>query len=356
MATPPKPWEVQSNVHDFVNDFNKFSIGAQNMASSAENGNQTNNNAPPPLPPRPSQMNGVQRYPPSFNPYNGYNSYNPFNPYSRPMNSYGAYGGYGGINGINNMGYMGVPSFAGPENDLLRFAEENCRPAFQSLESIVQSVGSVSVMLESTYMAIYSSFRAVLGVAHQISSVKGHLSQIPQQLPLIRILIRVVKKILSLLGLASKNLITEDDEKAWKDALGSTVPRSSSDSAISPLSDDPESSSFLPVMIFFGVIFGAPWLMWTLISRMNKESMKNSRLWASGQDEHYLATSLYSFRAESPEELSFNCGQTLLLAPKKFQPRCGNWLMASLAGKIGLIPQNYVKIEKHIEKSQTSNN
>lgn len=46
----------------------------------------------------------------------------------------------------------------------IQMAEDSSRPAFQSIESIVQAVHSVSMMLESTYSALYRqvSFQFIL--------------------------------------------------------------------------------------------------------------------------------------------------------------------------------------------------
>ena len=54
------------------------------------------------------------------------------------------------------MGYgIGPPG----DSSFIRFAEESSRSAFQSIEQIVFAVASVSQMLESTYDAMFSSFR-----------------------------------------------------------------------------------------------------------------------------------------------------------------------------------------------------
>lgn len=42
-------------------------------------------------------------------------------------------------------------------------AEESSRPAFESIQSVVYAVGSVAMMLENTFFALSSSFRAILG-------------------------------------------------------------------------------------------------------------------------------------------------------------------------------------------------
>ena len=57
-------------------------------------------------------------------------------------------------------------------------AEESYLPAFQSIENIVRAFGSVSMMLESTFYAVHSSFQAVLGVAEHFSKMRLQLSQV----------------------------------------------------------------------------------------------------------------------------------------------------------------------------------
>lgn len=117
----------------------------------------------------------------------GYGGYSPYTSgagfyNSSPYSSYGSYGmgmggamggygsrpygyGYGG----NNFGQMGEPSFS-------QMAEESASPAFQSIESFVGAFCSISAMMESTFHALYSSFRAVIGVADHLGRVKQILS------------------------------------------------------------------------------------------------------------------------------------------------------------------------------------
>lgn len=45
----------------------------------------------------------------------------------------------------------------------IQMAEESSRPTFDSIQSVVSAVGSVAMMLENTFFALTSSFRAILG-------------------------------------------------------------------------------------------------------------------------------------------------------------------------------------------------
>lgn len=79
-------------------------------------------------------------------------------------------------------------------------AEESSQHAFQSLESIVRTFGSISMMLDSTLFAVFSSFRAVLGVADHFSRLRSHLGRVFSALAIFRTAKWAYHKLLYLLG------------------------------------------------------------------------------------------------------------------------------------------------------------
>ena len=65
-----------------------------------------------------------------------------------------------------------------------------------------------------------------------------------------------------------------------------------------------------------------------------------------GLAEHFVAQAEYSFEASRPDELSFQSGDRLRIAPTDLQTS-GNrgWLLATVDGeKSGLVPVNRIKI------------
>lgn len=82
----------------------------------------------------------------------------------------------------------------------IQLAEENSRPAFESLESLVHAFGSVSMMLESTFFAIHSSFRAVLGVAENFGRMRGLLAQVFSALTIFRAVRWAAQRLLEILS------------------------------------------------------------------------------------------------------------------------------------------------------------
>jgi len=71
----------------------------------------------------------------------------------------------------------------------------------------------------------------------------------------------------------------------------------------------------------------------------------NPKEWKQSKDISCQAVALYDFVAASDKEISFNMGQTMMVAPKELQPRdARGWLLATLDGnRVGYIPYNYIK-------------
>lgn len=172
--------------------------------------------------------------------------YGGYSPYSSPYST-GMYGGYGGQYGANT----------GEYNSFARHAEENSRQAFQSVESIVNAFTSVSMMLDSTFQAVYNSFRAVIGVADNFSRLKQQLSSVFSAFALFKFLRYLYRKVLVLLRLRPN---MESDE-AWQQATAAAFPAGDG--------DVPKKSTW-PIMMFFAIIMGGPYLIWRLISSVTQ--------------------------------------------------------------------------------------
>lgn len=216
---------------------------------------------PPPVPARPSQQSNYSRF---SSPYGG--------GYSSPYSSMGMYGGgsmygggYGGMSPYSSGGMYGgyggqYGSYGnGVEyNGFARQAEENSRQAFQSVESIVNAFTSVSMMLDSTFQAVYNSFRAVVGVADNFSRLKHQLSSVFSAFALFKFIRYLYRKVLVLLRLRPN---METDE-AWSQAAASTIPLAGD-------GDSPKKSTW-PIMMFLAIIMGGPYLIWRLISSVTQ--------------------------------------------------------------------------------------
>lgn len=110
-------------------------------------------------------------------------------------------------------------------------------------------------------MAIYTSFRAVVGLADQFSSLKAHFNHLFTTLALFRALRWLWRRLLVLLRLRPPNFAQEIWEQASGLQLATGIP--------SPKSGG--STNWLLVAVWT-LALGAPYLMWKLAAKVAKQA------------------------------------------------------------------------------------
>nr|XP_049701614.1 probable peroxisomal membrane protein PEX13 [Helicoverpa armigera] len=329
-----------------------FTGHENNFVNNIASTSSMQGNVPPPLPPRPD-MSLQQGMVPSYGGMGGYGmgSYGgmgmgmgSYGMGSYGMGGYGGYGGYGmgGMGGMGGM-YGGYNRYGGEiESRFIQLAEESSRPAFETIQGVVHAFGGVAMMLESTYFALTSSFRAILGVAENFGRLRSLFAQFWSTFAVIRTLNWIIRKLMVIIGIR-----TENEFKAWAEAVAATqdVP--------TPGAPGPRTSGW-PVIMFLGIVAAAPYLVFKMISGLNKsihENLHDPTTWKAP----FKAIATFSFQATSPQELSIQEKQTFTVAPQHLQPQLWNtgWLMASIDGKTaGLVPTNYVRLIAPTEKDK----
>lgn len=206
----------------------------------------------------------------------------------------------------------------------VRLAEQQARPAFETLESTLQAVSSVLMVLESAYFTISNSFRAVLSIVDQFGRLKVQLKRITEAFVLLRLLKRAILCLRAkLLGIEAASKVDGADD--------------CNESGDRPMS--------WPVLLFLLVAIGGPFLVWKLISSMlnlngkfrclrREEACGNNAVssaasvlfflstvdcdsWRTGESEHYVAVADYDYTAEHNDELTVSSGDELRVAPKR---------------------------------------
>ncbi|XP_059486010.1 peroxisomal membrane protein PEX13 [Neocloeon triangulifer] len=394
MSAPLKPWETrnnslrlqqQQNTTSFASSLPSQSVfprpgtmySADNLYGASSSNPQMTGPRAPPRPPGStvpggtmSQSYATGSYGSSYSPYGmrpsygygggygGYSSYGygtgGYGSYTSPYSSYGMMGGYGrGYGGVGQYGQMPY-GHAAAESRFIRMAEENSRPAFESLESMVHAFGSVSMMMESTFYAVHSSFRAVLGVAENFGRMRGMLAQVFSALTIFRAMRWAYHKLLELLGIRKSG----NSEKVWADATAESGLASISGAE----GQEAQKSSAWPIVMFMSLVMGGPYLIWKLVRSVMKnipdpESAKsgNSEPWMVGKAPCMIGKATYSYHAGSADELSFNAGDVIAMAPTDKQPyHADGWLIGrkisdvsrgstSEPSPIGLVPSNHFK-------------
>lgn len=204
IISEPRIFGPQQGIHTAAGRvaISNASNGMQQMQRAPQNGNNV-----PPIPPKPygaqNQMGMSSMHPSAMGMYgNGYHGNSMYgnsmygnsmygNSYGGMMNPYYRLGNYPSMyTGFNNR--MSDPM--DPESRFIQIAEESSRPAFQSIESLVMAIGNIASMLDSTFFALTSSFRAILGVAANFGQLRGVFAQFWSTFAVIRGLSWLYKK------------------------------------------------------------------------------------------------------------------------------------------------------------------
>lgn len=161
------------------------------------------------------------------------------------------YGGYG-MYGMSGMGgYSGFNNQDDAERRFIQYAEERSRNTFANIENVVRAVSSLAMMLDNTYFAITSSFRAVLSVAEHFGRLRSVFGHIWYSVNIFRLFSWFYRRIMRLMG---KNIPNSGTSLAWKEATGVAIPKES-------------SGSHWSTVAFFGLLMSAPYLLSKLLPK-----------------------------------------------------------------------------------------
>lgn len=265
MQAPLKPWETTTNL--------------QNSAQILRNENQHNGimsgtlRSAPVLPPRPqSNTLGLgNSYYNSYAPYSAGESFEmiklPFLCYNEPIYigygglSYGSYGSYpyrsSLYSGYGNYGMYGMGGYSNFNNQddaerrFIQFAEDRSRNTFANIENIVRAVNSLAMMLDNTFFAITSSFRAVLSVAEHFGRLRSVFGHIWYSINIFRLFGWFYRRIMRFMG---KNVPSSGSSIAWKEATGG-------------INNKQPSGSGWSTVAFLGILMSAPYVLSKLLPK-----------------------------------------------------------------------------------------
>lgn len=182
--------------------------------------------------------------------YGGYSSYgNSYGSYGMPYRSslYNSYGSsYGNFGAYGNI----YPGFSADDHErrFIQYAEESSRNTFASVESIVRAFNSMAMMLDNTFFAMTSSFRAVLSVAENFGRLRTMFGHIWYSINIFRFLNWLYRRMLRLMGF---KVASSTASAAWREAA----------SGVSPPSVGGPSGSSWPTIAFLGVLVSAPYII-----------------------------------------------------------------------------------------------
>jgi len=233
------------------------------------------------------------------------------------------------------------------------------------------TVRSISFMVDSTYQALHSSFCVILSIADHFAKLKTHLLSLLSSVSLLKFFKWILDQFLTFLqlkqGSAPKPAIPGSDGTDGDCVKVITGGSGAAVAAVAPFStpvdENHAPASHWPLIAFFGLALGTPWLLWkmTQSARTAEASAKTGRScsssssspdspssapWSHGVGAHYVGKAEFDFRASSADEISFEKDDLLKVAPRHLQEASPKgWYLASKNGEdVGFVPANYVEI------------
>ena len=187
------------------------------------------------------------------------------------------------------------------------------------LEQLTQTFGGLAQMLDSTVHAIYSSVSALAGVAEQFAHLKDYLIRLLSAYAIIRYIRKAVRSIFRLPSIP--------DSELKQEAFGKFQ----------------QQGSLKPLLTVVAVL-GIPYLL-IQASKTYAQTLKISQpgmegMWPTGE----VATVLYDFAAQTPEDLPLQKGEEVVILSKVDE--MGNpslWWKGDKGGVVGIFPANYVQ-------------
>lgn len=138
--------------------------------------------------------------------------------------------------------------FISKNSRFIQYAEERSRHTFSSIENVVRAFSSISMMLDNTFFAMTSSFRAVLSVAENFGRLRSVFGQIWYSINIFRLFNWLYRKLRSMFGLK----VTENAKSlAWNEAMSGAVAEAAGNSGGANWS----------ALAFLGIIISAPYVI-----------------------------------------------------------------------------------------------
>lgn len=193
----------------------------------------------------------------------------------------------------------------------------------------------MGAMLDQTFFAMTSSFRAILSVADSFGRLRSMMGHMWTSFALFKAINWLLRKLMSILRIYD-NQNAQDEETlntAFSNVLGNEGLNQS-------------NPSKWPIAVFLGIIVSAPYIVYKLFAQNIEESLAgNADL--DGNLVFRRVPATYSFSAKNEHEISFVAGEMLSIYPDEIQQRNGlvrtGWVLAkNNKGQKGVIPVNYL--------------
>jgi len=255
------------------------------------------------------------------------------NTYGGAYNNY-PYRGMASMNmgGFNPYGAYGQPTNGQYQDPTVIAAAESSRPAFESIQAVVQSFNSVSMMLESTFTAMHMSFQALLGVAENFTRLKMFMMKLYSTIVSFKLARWFLTKLFYLLRMVRGGKGTNTEEDLWT-ALSSTDHKERI----------PSDGRSWPLVVFSGLLVATPYFVYKLLNSVTPvPNSTNSSAINTIPTNMAVGVAQYDWRSVNPKTIPLVKGKSYLTSQEHLaSARQTGWLLVdNFDRKQGYVPLN----------------
>ncbi|XP_050420685.1 peroxisomal membrane protein PEX13 isoform X2 [Adelges cooleyi] len=263
----------------------------------------------------------------------------------------GSFGSYPYGRSLMNMGGYSPYSSYGQsmtnqyQNPVVIAAAENSRPAFESIQSVVQSFNAVSMMLESTFTAMHMSFEAMLGVAENFTRLKSFMTKLYSTVVTFKLARWFLAKLVYLIRLIKGNASgLSVEEELWSNITSSEAAISQTDGGRS-----------WPLVVFTGLLVATPYFIYKLLNSVTPTNLSPPNSPSNRPNEKIILKAPCDWNNPDPNTIPLVKGQSVLTTPQRIKNTAGNggWLLIDTAdGQRGYVPLDILRRIKTSQPTQ----
>lgn len=304
---------------------------------------------------------------PNVLPYGNNSVFGPTNSAAYGAPNSAAYGGtnplYGATNSIYGapssmygaLPYPGRRAIMGKKHGLptagfySHLAETKMKTSFRSIETVLETVASISNVLEDSFSLVTNSIRSITSLADNLLDVKkqfGELAFIPR---LLQTIVGFIQWVLKALGL-DNSILYQKLDKHWENAFISAEGSQALSQAMrDAISKSDADKPFAPVIYFLALLLGLPLIAMRLLGGPTSPPPSSSsstrlpdRWWLTPELNHHgVLTSDHALH-----DMTLKKGQHVWVPPISVKPGAKYVYVATMTNpvRMALLPAKIVRI------------
>lgn len=228
-----------------------------------------------------------------------------------------------------------------PANGLYRsLAETSMKSSLRSIETVIETVVSISNLMQASFSLVTDSIRTITTVADGLLDVKNKFGELSLCSSLVQTIFGFIQWILKALGLGNSILYQKLD-KQWENAFISAEGSHALNQAMRNMISKSTDKPFVPVAYFLALLLGLPLIAMRLLG--GSSAKPPAKGWWTKDGDHYRGIVLKNY---SDQKVNLKKDDHVLVHSTSVQPGTEHLMVYTLTEKpqVVWLPAQIVRI------------